>query len=171
MLILGIDPGLSGACALLDHNGIRKVFDIPTMQIPGVGPKALVQRKVDARALLDILLSLCPPSDAKPIVFIEQVGAMGGKNAIQTIGALIRTVGAIEAVLECLKLRIVYVRPQVWKAEYGLNDASLNATQKKTKSLEVARRLFPGCTDIKLAKHHNRAESLLLANYGRMEIE
>ena len=39
-IIIGIDPGLTGACAVLDHQGVRAVFDLPTMPVPGAGPKA-----------------------------------------------------------------------------------------------------------------------------------
>ena len=65
MLIVAIDPGLTGALAVLGHDGLRGVFDLPTMPIPGVGPKALVQRKIDGRALLDLLLTTCPAGEAR----------------------------------------------------------------------------------------------------------
>ena len=54
MIVLGIDPGLTGACAVVGHDGLRAVFDLPTMPIPGVGPKALVQRKINGLSLIHI---------------------------------------------------------------------------------------------------------------------
>lgn len=171
MLVVGCDPGLSGALAVLDRNGLRGVFDLPTMPIPGVGPKALVQRKIDGRALLDLLLKACPAGEARPTIAIEAVGTMGGaNNAVQTQGSLLRSLGAIETVAECLKCEVVYVQPLVWKRAFGLIDANLSGSQRKNKALETARRCFPASTDFRLAKHHNRAEAALLARHAQMEL-
>lgn len=165
-MVLGIDPGLTGACAVLDHNGLRAVFDLPTMPIPGVGPKAMVQRKLDAHALCRLLLQHCPASEGKPTAVIESVSTMGGKNnAVQTQGSLLRTLGALESVVECLRFPVNYAAPQTWKRFYGLIDSELTDTERKRKAMECARRLYPDCEDIGLAKHHNRAESLLIAHW------
>jgi crossover junction endodeoxyribonuclease RuvC len=54
------------------------------------------------------------------------------------------------------------VQPATWKDWYSLTG------KKKAASLHTARTLFPALTDrLKLQKHHNRAESLLIAHYGR----
>lgn len=88
MIVIGIDPGLTGACAVLDHNGVRAVFDLPTMAVPGAGPKALVKRKIDGRALCQLLLQHCPASAGQAQVVLEQVNTMGGaNNAVQTQAA------------------------------------------------------------------------------------
>lgn len=166
MLVIGMDPGLTGAVAVLDHNGLRAVFDLPTMEIPGVGPKALVKRKLDGRALCKVLRQHCPATEPIGTVVIEAVGTMGGQNnAVQTQGSLLRTLGAIEAVVECMAMPVSYANAQSWKRFYGLIDPNLKPTQRKAKALETARRLFPGCSDIGLAKHHNRAESILIAHW------
>lgn len=170
MLVVSIDPGLTGACAVLDHNGLRALFDLPTMQIPGVGPTAMVQRKLDGRALCAELLKACPAAEGKPIVVIEAVATMGGQNnAVQTQGSLLRTLGAAETVPECLGWTVNYVQPQTWKRHFGLVKArgeDQTSTQAKAKSLDTARRLYPDA-DLKRAKDHNRAEALLMAHYWR----
>lgn len=166
MIVASFDPGLTGAGAVLDHNGLRAVFDIPTMPIPGVGPKALVQRKLDAHALCRVLLEHCPAGEGKPQVVIEAVGTMGGKNnSVQTQGSLLRTLGALEAVVECLGFPVAYVPPQTWKRFYGLIDSDLSPAARKAKALERARALYPTCADIGRAKDHNRAESILIAHW------
>lgn len=166
MIVVSFDPGLTGAAAVLDHNGLRAVFDIPTMQIPGAGPQALVQRKVDAHALCRLLLEHCPAGEGKPHVVMESVRAMGGKNnSVQTQGSLLRTLGALEAVVECLGWPVGYVAPQRWKGFFGLIDADLSPAQRKAKALDCARKLYPGCADIARAKDHNRAESILIAHW------
>ncbi|WP_137921674.1 hypothetical protein [Hydrogenophaga sp. 2FB] len=165
MIVLGIDPGLTGACAVLGHNGLLAVFDLPTMEIPGVGPKALVKRKVDGLALRRRILELCP-ADEPIAAVVEAVGTMGGKdNSVQTQGSLLRTLGAVECVLECLSLTVDYAHPQTWKRFFGLIDPKLSATERKAKALHMARTLYPGCPDIARAKDHNRAESILIAHW------
>lgn len=165
MIVLGIDPGLTGACAVLGHNGLLAVFDLPTMPIPGVGPKALVQRKLDGLALRLRILEACP-ADEPVAAVVEAVGVMSGKdNSLQTQGSLLRTLGAIECVLECLRLPVGYANPLSWKRFYGLIDPDLKDTQRKAKALETARALYPACADIGRAKDHNRAESILIAHW------
>jgi crossover junction endodeoxyribonuclease RuvC len=167
MIVVAVDPGLTGACAVLDQNGLRAVFDLPTMPIPGAGPKAMVRKKVDARALLKTLRQHCPAGEPVHSV-VEAVSTMGGKdNAVQTQGSLLRSLGAIETVLECLGWAPQYVYPQAWKRHFGLIDSALKPAARKAKALECARRLYPSCTDIARAKDHNRAESILLAHHFR----
>lgn len=175
MIVVGIDPGLTGACAVLDHRGLRAVFDVPTMPDPIAGPKAKINTKVDARALVRLLRQHCPAGEPVQSV-VEAIRAMapkkdGGKDhSAQSQGSLLRTFGSVETVMECLGWRPQYVSPQTWKRSYGLIDPKLSPSQRKRKSLEVARRLYPACADIGLAKHHNRAEAILLAHGFRERV-
>lgn len=167
MIVISVDPGLTGACALLDAHGLVAVFDLPTMPIHDVGPTAMVQNKVDGRSLVNLLRQHCPRGVPVKSV-IEAVNVMGGKdNAVQTQGSLLRTLGTVETVLECLGWAPEYAPPLTWKRFFGLINSELTPTQRKKKSLECARRLYPACTDLRLAKFHNRAESLLIAHWFR----
>lgn len=165
MIVIGIDPGLTGAVAVMDEQGVRAVFDIPTMPVPGAGPKALVKNKVDGRALCKLILKHCPASGNKPHVFIEKVNTMGGaNNAVQTQGSLMRSLGAIESVVECLNYPIEQVAPQTWKKRFGIGS-------DKAKALDTARSLHQEVAhDLKRVKDHNRAEAVLLAHWGRLEV-
>ena len=170
MVVVSIDPGLTGACAVQDHNGLRAVFDLPTMPIPGVGPSAMVKTKIDAKALCELLRQHIPAGETARAV-IEAVGTMGGKNnAIQTQGSLLRSLGAIEAVIECCRIPLEYAHPQTWKRAFGLIDSKLSASQAKAKAMDCARRLYPACRDIARVKDHNRAEAILLGHYVRKEL-
>lgn len=165
MIVVSIDPGLTGAVAILDRLMLRAVFDIPTMPIPGVGPKALVQRKVDSRALRQQILAKCPLDEPIAAV-VEAVGTMGGKdNSVQTQGSLLRTLGAVESVLECLRLEVAYAHPQTWKKFYGLINPKWSDTQRKAAALAKARALYPSCEDLARAKDHNRAEAVLIGHH------
>ncbi len=170
MIAIGIDPGLTGAIAFVTSIGACTIEDIPTMPLPGNG---LVKRKVDGRALADLLRKHCP-IEASVQVTVEQVRAMGGKNnAVQTQGSLMRTLGAIEAVLEVLRMPTTPVEPMAWKRYFGLlQDArgvKLSKYDAKKAALRLARSLYPAAP-LKLASHHNRAEALLMARYGLKEL-
>lgn len=169
MIVIGIDPGLTGAVAVMDHQGVRVVFDIPTMPVPGAGPKAMIKTKVDGHKLLSLLLQSCPAAEGKPTMVLEQVharatGNEGRGNTMQAQASLMRTLGAIETVAECMKWPTKYVSPQSWKRKFGLG-------KEKSQSLETARRLHPeAAADLKRVKDHNRAEAVLLAHYGLLEV-
>lgn len=170
MIIAAIDPGLTGACAVLDHNGLRAVFDLPTMPDPTAGPEALVKRKIDGRALVKLLRQHCPPGE-KVRAVIERIGTTGPQNnhAIQTQGSLLRSLGALENTLEILGWGPAYAHPQTWKRHFGLigKGDKLTDAQRKRKSLECARRLYPDCSEIARASDHNRSEAILIAHYFR----
>lgn len=157
MVFIGIDPGLTGSISFVDSRGSCAIEDIPTVDMGGNG---LVKRKVNGRALAQLVRQNCPaPDDA--MVICEAVRAMGGKNnAIQTQFSLGRTLGAIDAVFDVLRFTTTLVEPQAWKRFYGLGN-------DKGASLEVARALYPSSAHLlKRVKDHNRAESLLIAHYG-----
>lgn len=164
-IVVGCDPGLTGGVAVLDRNGLRALFAVPTMLIPGAGPKTKVKKKVDGRAFCSLLLKHCPAADGKPTFVVEAVGTMGGaNNAVQTQGSLLRSLGALETVAECLSWPVVYAPPQTWKRFYGLIDPNLKDTQRKAKALKTARDLYPDAA-LPLASDHNKAEAILLARW------
>lgn len=172
MIVAAIDPGLTGACTVLDHNGLRAVFDLPTMADPVAGPAAKIKSKIDGRALVRLLRQHCPVGEPVRAV-IETIRPMppkrdGGKDqTAQSQGSLLRTFGAIENTLECLGWRPEYVPPQTWKRYFGLIDSELSTAQRKAKAVQCARRLYPQCNEIARAKDHNRAESILIAHWWR----
>ncbi len=175
MIVVGIDPGLSGACAVIDQNGLRALFDLPTMTDPIAGPAAKIKTKIDGRALVRLLRQHCPAGEPVRSV-LEAIRPMapkkdGGKDhTAQSQGSLLRTLGAIEAVLECLGWAPAYAPPQTWKRHFGLIEPGLKPSDRKRKSLECARRLYPHRNEIARAKDHNRAEALLIAHHFRQEI-
>ncbi len=181
MITIGFDPGLTGACSVLDHNGLRAVFDLPVMPIANAGPDAKVKTKIDGRSLAKTLRLHCPAGEPVRSV-IEGVNVMGGKkgatNAIQFQGSLMRSLGTIETVLECMGWPPAYANPVVWKRFYGLlaveKDQSLTDSQRsalaKKKASDCARRLYPGCQDIARVKDHNRCEAILIGHWLMREL-
>jgi crossover junction endodeoxyribonuclease RuvC len=99
---------------------------------------------------------------------IEDVHAMPGKgNSPQTGYSLGHSRATIESVLALVGFvqHTSAVQPQTWKRAFALSGKG------KPESLEMARRLYPAAAhDLRLVKHHNRAESVLLAHYGRVKL-
>lgn len=167
MIVVGIDPGLTGACAVLDHNGLRAVFDLPTVELPGSGS---VRRRVHGPSLAQELRRHWP-ADAAAVAVIEELSAGGLRarpgetmgSSAQTVGSQYRTRGTVECVLEMLRLQVSVVSPMKWKNFYGLLGG--DDKQRKAKSLDMARRLYPDCAAIARVKDHNRAEAILIGHW------
>lgn len=157
MLIIGCDPGLTGAISFLHHSGaLMALEDLPTCPITQAGPKAKVKRKIDARALKNLLRQQVP-ADEKALFIMEDMQLLGG-SSVQTMGALAHTRGILEAVAILCGMDMAFVTPACWKRFYGLS-------ADKAECLAAARVLYPDAP-LKLAKHHNRAESLLIARWA-----
>lgn len=150
MLTLGIDPGLSGALALLDSEGVAElVADLPVIRDGKLS-------WIDGAALQGTLLDALHGRSCRAAV--ERVGAMP-RQGIASAFNFGAGLGSILGVLQTLGLPIDLVTPAQWKAAMGLS-------RDKRASLHKARLLFP-CADLTLAKHDGRAEALLLAHYAR----
>lgn len=163
-VFIGIDPGLTGGIAAIDIQGRPAVHDLPTKPLPGNG---LITKRIDGRALAHLIRALVPATEGVQVI-LEQVGAMGGQdNAVQIQASLGRTMGAIEAALDILGLTPIMVIPGVWKRSFGLKRIKGETDAKfKARHVALARELYP-TADLPLAKHHNRAEALLLAHFGK----
>lgn len=157
MIVIGIDPGVTGAIGFIDHRS-AVVVDLPTIEIPGTGRS---KRKLCGRGLADIIRRYVPAGETAMVV-LEDVHAMPSTSSGSAANtSLMHSKGVIEGVLGVLRLNIQLVNSRTWKGFYGLDS-------DKSKGLATARRLWPdlATSSINLAKHHNRAESLLIANYG-----
>jgi crossover junction endodeoxyribonuclease RuvC len=152
--IIGIDPGLTGAIAVIDTEDgkVKAIADIPTLT---VGKSATVKKIVDGSALANVLM----PFVGKSTVIIEKVAARPG-NGAASVFSLGHTAGAIEAILCVLEFPRMYVAPSSWKKSMGLSD-------DKALSIGLAKQLYPAASEHLTRKmDHNRAEAILLATFG-----
>ena len=150
MLTLGIDPGLSGALAILSDDGALELL----ADLPVVSDRTL--KWIDGCALQSIILDALQGRPA--VAMVERVSSMP-KQGIASAFQFGVGFGSILGVLQALRLPIAFVRPAVWKQAYGL-------TREKRVSLHKARLMFPAA-ELHLAKHEGRAEALLIAEYAR----
>ena len=120
MITIGIDPGLTGALAMLGHKAeFLRVSDIPVMK--RLGPKAAVKNQVNGAALEEILRGWTEDYDKNEIVaFIETPIAFPGQH-VATIAAAFLTAGIIEGVLSARHFAHQLVRPADWKKAMGLS--------------------------------------------------
>lgn len=155
-MIIGIDPGLSGAVCLLDGDHLE-VFDLPTTERVVNGK---TKRQLDLHSLANDLR--CCPLPQIRFVLIEQVSAMPGQGVTSSFNFGF-TAGAIQGVVVALGFPLRTVHPQVWKRKFGL------LKQPKDASRAEASRKFPQHADQwPLKKHDGRAEAALIALFGSM---
>jgi crossover junction endodeoxyribonuclease RuvC len=148
-LTIGIDPGLSGAVAVLDQAGdLVSVTDLPVI-------RDLSLAWIDGGSLQSIILDALQGRQARAIV--ERVSSMPGQGVASSFQFGVGF-GSVLSVLQAMHIAIEFVTAAVWKKSYGLG-------KDKHASLHKARLLYP-TAELHLAKHDGRAESLLLARYA-----
>jgi crossover junction endodeoxyribonuclease RuvC len=150
MLTIGVDPGLSGAIAVLDNTGEL----VTVADLPFVHDKSLAW--VSGDVLQVMLLNALQGRPAR--AYVERVGSMPGQGVASSFqfGC---GFGSILSVLQTMLISMALVTPAVWKRSYGLD-------KDKHSSLHKARLMWPRA-DLRLIKHDGRAEALLIAEYGR----
>jgi crossover junction endodeoxyribonuclease RuvC len=123
---LGIDIGLSGACALLTEAGeLVEVRDMPVLC-----DGAAKRRTINAPLLAQIIKGMAPNR-----AYVQRVAARPGEGAVGAF-AFGRGRGVIEGVLGTLGVPAVFITPAAWKRRVGLPAG----TDKDASSSEAIRR-------------------------------
>lgn len=172
MIVIGCDPGLSGAVSLIDCTSgeLLECADIPTCDN---GSNGSMRNWVDVGALEAMLADWSARhAFARDSVHacIERpvaaptIGAFKRKVPAQTIAAQFDTFGSIRALIARVSREVHFTSPQTWKRLYGLagDDA-------KNEARACCLRLYPDAP-VQRVKDHNRAESILIAHWLRREI-
>ena len=153
MKILGIDPGLSGAIAILEKKKVLSLFDMPVM---AEGKKN--KKQLNSAQLVDIIRENSIGDD-EIVVVVEQVNAMPGQG-VTSMFNFGQTFGAIKGVCAALNLPIFFVRPSKWKKYFELINSSKDSS--RTKVIEM----YPSLSS-QLAKKKdvNKSDAILIARY------
>ena len=153
MKVIGIDPGLSGAIAILEENKVLSLFDMPVM---AEGKKN--KRQLNSAQLVNIIQDNTNEEDEIAVV-VEQVNAMPGQG-VTSMFNFGQTFGAIKGVCAALKLPIFFVRPSKWKKHFELINSSKDSS--RTKTIEM----YPSLSN-QLAKKKdvNKSDAILIARY------
>ena len=153
MKIIGIDPGISGAIAVMHGKKVVNMYDMPVM---AEGKKN--KRQLNSSQLVNIIKENIY-EDEETIVVVEQVNAMPGQG-VTSMFNFGQTFGAIKGVCAALKLPIFFVRPSKWKKHFELINSSKDAS--RTKVIEM----YPTLSG-QLAKKRdvNKSDAVLIAKF------
>jgi len=153
MIIIGIDPGISGAISVLENKKILEVYDTPTM-IEGKKNK----RQINSAQVTNIIKERLN-NEKEVIVVVEQVNAMPGQG-VTSMFNFGQSFGVIKGICAALSLPIYFVRPSKWKKHFNLIKTNKDAS--RTKVIEA----YPEISSkLHRKKDSNRADAILIALY------
>ena len=153
MKIIGIDPGLSGAIAILENNKVLDIYDMPVMS---EGKKN--KRQLNSAQLVKILKDNILENEEVSVI-VEQVNAMPGQG-VTSMFNFGQTFGAIKGVCAALGLSIFFVRPSKWKKHFELINSSKDSS--RTKAIEIYPLLS---NELAKKKDVNKSDAILIARY------
>lgn len=144
-IIIGIDPGVSGAVAVHDAGVLTMVTDMPTHA-----------GRTDGNALADLIGAYGPEAT----VYLEDAHAMPHNGSIASFSLGLNS-GIVIGVVQALSHPLVRVRPMTWKSKLHVTRHDKNALRG------IVREIYPSWADsFKRVKDHNRAEAVLISRYG-----
>lgn len=155
MIIIGADPGLSGAIAALDTETNQvTVLDMP------------VTKDTKGRTVIDpytLFEALRPPAGVQCRAVVEHVHAMP-QQGVSSSFLFGEGYGALKMAIAAHAIPVQFVTPHIWKKHFGLSS-------DKGLSRGLASNRFPAnAKDFALVKHDGRAEAVLLAVYGQEKL-
>ena len=155
MLIIGIDPGLSGAICFFEDGKILDVVEMPTIT---EGKKN--KRQVNGSQVYNEISKKIKQVDKKDIkVIIEQVSAMPGQG-VTSMFNFGQSYGILKGMCSAMQLPMYFVRPAKWKKYFGLINTEKDAS--RTKAIEI----FPYfSSNLSKKKDSNKADAILIASY------
>ena len=155
MLIIGIDPGISGAICFFENGEVKEILDMPTM---ADGKKN--KKQINGPQFYNEIYSRLKNYSKKDvIVVVEQVSAMPGQG-VTSMFNFGQSFGLIKGIIAALKLPIFFVRPSKWKKHFELLKSSKDAS--RTKTIEM----YPALADkLSRKKDVNKSDAILIARY------
>ena len=155
MLVIGIDPGISGSICFFENGKILDVVEMPTMT---EGKKN--KRQVNGSQVYNEISKRIKKIDKKDIrVIIEQVSAMPGQG-VTSMFNFGQSFGILKGICSAMQLSMYFIRPAKWKKYFNLINSEKDAS--RTKAIEI----FPYYSSyLSKKKDSNKADAILIANY------
>ena len=155
MIIIGIDPGISGSICFLKDGKIIDVVEMPTMT---EGKKN--KRQVNGSQIYNEIIKRINKSDTQDIrVVIEQVSAMPGQG-VTSMFNFGQSFGILKGICSAMQLPVYFVRPAKWKKYFNLINSEKDAS--RTRAIEI----FPYfSSNLSKKKDSNKADAILIASY------
>ena len=155
MLIIGIDPGISGSICFFQDRKIIDVLEMPTMTD---GKKN--KRQVNGSQIFNEISDRIKKIDNRDVkVVIEQVSAMPGQG-VTSMFNFGQSFGVLKGICSAMQLSMYFVRPAKWKKHFNLINSEKDAS--RTRAIEI----FPYfSTQLSRKKDSNKADAILIACY------
>ena len=155
MLIIGIDPGISGAICFFENDQVNEIIDMPTM---ADGKKN--KRQINGPQIFNEISSRIKNIPKKDVlVVIEQVSAMPGQG-VTSMFNFGQSFGVLKGICSAMQLSMHFVRPAKWKKYFGLIKTEKDAS--RTKVIEI----FPYISsELSRKKDSNKADAVLIASF------
>jgi crossover junction endodeoxyribonuclease RuvC len=155
MLIIGIDPGISGSICFFQDGKILDVIEMPTMtegkknkrQVNGSQIYNEISKRIDKFQNNDVR------------VIVEQVSAMPGQG-VTSMFNFGQSFGILKGICSAMRLPIYFVRPAKWKRYFNLINSEKDAS--RTRAIEI----FPYfSSQLSKKKDSNKADAILIASF------
>ena len=155
MLIIGIDPGISGSICFFNDGKILDVIEMPTMND---GKKN--KKQVNGSQIFNEISKRINTLEKKQIkVVIEQVSAMPGQG-VTSMFNFGQSFGILKGICSSMQLSMYFVSPAKWKKYYNLINTQKDAS--RTRAIEI----FPYfSTQLSKKKDSNKADAILIASF------
>jgi crossover junction endodeoxyribonuclease RuvC len=155
MLIIGIDPGISGSICFFEEGRILEVIEMPTMT---EGKKN--KRQVNGAQIYNEISKNINKTEKNNIrVVIEQVSAMPGQG-VTSMFNFGQSFGILKGICSAMQLPMYFIRPAKWKKYFGLINSEKDAS--RTRAIEM----FPYfSSQLSKKKDSNKADAILIASF------
>tara|TARA_B100001250_G_scaffold411632_1_gene440752 strand:+ start:283 stop:777 length:495 start_codon:yes stop_codon:yes gene_type:complete len=155
MLIIGIDPGISGAICFFENGEIKDVIDMPVM---AEGKKN--KKQINGSQIFNEISTRIKNYKAENInVVIEQVSAMPGQG-VTSMFNFGQSFGVLKGICAAMQLPIFLVRPVRWKKHFELINSQKDSS--RTKVIQI----FPKISShLSRKKDANKADAILIASF------
>lgn len=154
MLIIGIDPGISGSICFFEDGKILDVIEMPVMT---EGKKN--KKQVNGAQIYNEFLKRINKKDDEIRVVIEQVSAMPGQG-VTSMFNFGQSYGILKGICSAMQLPMFFVRPAKWKKYFNLINSQKDAS--RTRAIEI----FPYfSTQLSKKKDSNKADAILIASF------
>ena len=155
MLIIGIDPGISGSICFLDNGKILDVIEMPIMTD---GKKN--KKQVNGSQVYNEITKRIKQFEKNQIrVVIEHVSAMPGQG-VTSMFNFGQSFGILKGICTAMQLPMYFVRPAKWKKYFNLLNSEKDAS--RTRTIEI----FPYfSSQLSRKKDSNKADAILIASF------
>ena len=154
MLIIGIDPGISGSICFFKDGRILEVIEMPVMT---EGKKN--KKQVNGAQIYNEFLKRINKKEDEIRVVIEQVSAMPGQG-VTSMFNFGQSFGILKGICSAMQLPMFFVRPAKWKKYFNLINSQKDAS--RTRAIEI----FPYfSSQLSKKKDSNKADAILIASF------